>query len=149
MFLFYLGDLPEGLPSCVHLFADDTIDYMAVRSDSDAKTLQKDLEALEAWEKWCQIPVYAAWSVWLAMFYKIHNGLVGIERLNIKAETTWEIKTDNMASYFKAGQHDIHSEYSTLPSHSQPRTIMSSPIFPKPSRNRTSFQLVRLFGRRR
>ena len=34
----------------MRLFADDTIVYMTVTNESDAATLQKDLELLEEWE---------------------------------------------------------------------------------------------------
>ena len=43
LFLFYINDLPDGLSSSVRLFADDTIVYMAVTNNDDAKALQDDL----------------------------------------------------------------------------------------------------------
>ena len=53
LFLYYINDIAEGLASKVRLFADDTMVYMAVRNDADAKILQKDLDHLCAWEdKW-------------------------------------------------------------------------------------------------
>ncbi len=54
LFLFYINDLPGNLGSNVRLFADDTIVYIAVSSNSDCLTLQEDLIRLEEWEtKWC------------------------------------------------------------------------------------------------
>ena len=53
LFLFYIKDLPENLTSTVRLFADDTLLYLAVESQSDSNSLQKDLHELENWEnKW-------------------------------------------------------------------------------------------------
>ena len=53
LFLYYINDIAEGLSSTVRLFADDTMIYMAIRNDSDAEALQKDLDLLCEWEaKW-------------------------------------------------------------------------------------------------
>ena len=48
--LFYINDLPDNLSSTVRLFADDTLLYLAVESQSDTNSLQKDLYELENWE---------------------------------------------------------------------------------------------------
>ena len=50
LFLYYINDIPTGLTSTVRLFADDTIVYLAIKSNSDASTLQKDLDKLASWE---------------------------------------------------------------------------------------------------
>ena len=50
LFLFYINDLPDNLSSTVCLFADDTLLYLAVESQSVANSLQKDLYELENWE---------------------------------------------------------------------------------------------------
>jgi hypothetical protein len=53
LFLFYINDMPEGICSRVRLFADDTIVYLTITSDTDADYLQEDLEKLAEWEgKW-------------------------------------------------------------------------------------------------
>ena len=53
IFLYYINDIAQGLTSTVRLFADDTMIYMAIKSDQDAKALQKDLDLLCDWEnKW-------------------------------------------------------------------------------------------------
>jgi hypothetical protein len=51
LFLYYINDIPAGLASTVHLFADDTIAYLAIKSNRDALTLQQDLDKLSNWEK--------------------------------------------------------------------------------------------------
>ena len=56
IFLAFISDLPEAVNhSDSSLFADDCLLYRLVRSDSDAKRLQEDLEALEKWEKMWQM----------------------------------------------------------------------------------------------
>jgi hypothetical protein len=45
--------MPQELSSTVRLFADDTIVYLTISSDTDAQTLQSDLAKLGIWEqKW-------------------------------------------------------------------------------------------------
>jgi hypothetical protein len=48
--LFYINDLPQGFYSTVGLFADDTVVYLTVSSDSDCSKLQSDLDKLAKWE---------------------------------------------------------------------------------------------------
>ena len=50
LFLFYINDLPESLVSNIRLFADDTIVYLTIHSDSDTQVLQRDLDKLAEWE---------------------------------------------------------------------------------------------------
>ena len=51
LFLYYINDIPDGLKSTIRLFADDTIIYLAIKSNDDAKSLQEDLDKLAEWEK--------------------------------------------------------------------------------------------------
>ena len=50
LFLLYINDMPKDINSTVRLFADDTIAYLAIKSNDDAKTLQEDLDKLAKWE---------------------------------------------------------------------------------------------------
>ena len=50
LFLYYINDIPAGLTSTIRLFADDTIAYLAIKSNRDALTLQQDLDTLSNWE---------------------------------------------------------------------------------------------------
>ena len=50
LFLFYINDLPQRLYSTVRLFADDTVVYLTVSSDSERSKLQSDLDKLAKWE---------------------------------------------------------------------------------------------------
>ena len=53
LFLFYINDIAHELTSTVRLFADDTMIYLAIKSEADAEELQKDLDKLVVWEqKW-------------------------------------------------------------------------------------------------
>ena len=51
LFLFYINDITEGLNSTVRLFPDDTMCYLTVKSEQDAKVLQEDLDKLTTWEQ--------------------------------------------------------------------------------------------------
>ena len=65
LFLLFINDFAEDLESVVRLFADDTIAYLTIDGDTDAKRLQRDLDRLAQWgitwqidfhpEK-CQVP---------------------------------------------------------------------------------------------
>ena len=53
LFLHYINDLPEGIGSTVRLFADDTVMYLAIASQTDSHKLQTFLNNLAKWEtKW-------------------------------------------------------------------------------------------------
>ena len=51
LFLYYINDIPAGLTSTIRLFADDTISYLAIKSNRDALKLQQDLDKLSNWKK--------------------------------------------------------------------------------------------------
>ena len=50
LFLLYINDLPDNLQSSVKLFADDTLLYGVIASDTDCDHLQDDLWKLEQWQ---------------------------------------------------------------------------------------------------
>ena len=50
LFLTYINDMPESVSSRCHLFADDSIIYREVTTESDCVSLQQDLDKLEQWE---------------------------------------------------------------------------------------------------
>ena len=53
LFLCYINDLPDQVSSGCRLFADDSILYREISTPDDSTQLQKDLDALAAWEsKW-------------------------------------------------------------------------------------------------
>ena len=49
-FLVFINDLPKNLTSSVKLFADDCIVFRKIAGPEDAGMLQKDLDALTAWQ---------------------------------------------------------------------------------------------------
>ena len=51
LFLCYINDLPSSVSSNVRLFADDSIMYQKIKSQTDCQSLQCDLTKLESWEK--------------------------------------------------------------------------------------------------
>ena len=54
MFLVFINDFPCYVKSRVRLFADETVIYLTVKSESDCQQLQDDLRSLEKWESnWC------------------------------------------------------------------------------------------------
>ena len=46
MFLLYINDIAIGIPSPLHLFADDCLLYRTINSIEDSLILQKDLDLL-------------------------------------------------------------------------------------------------------
>ena len=53
LFLMYINDINENIQSSIRLFADDSIIYRKMNSNSDHQILQTDLIQLEKWsDKW-------------------------------------------------------------------------------------------------
>ena len=49
LFLYFINDLPTALTSKGRLFADDTLVYLSVQSEEDARCLQVDLDRIADW----------------------------------------------------------------------------------------------------
>ena len=53
LFLIYVNDLPEWIKTNIRMFADDTKIWTRIAADTDAESLQRDLNSLGSWsEKW-------------------------------------------------------------------------------------------------
>ena len=53
LFVIFINDMPESVKSDVFLYADDTKLFREINSESDADTIQEDLDHLYTWsEKW-------------------------------------------------------------------------------------------------
>jgi hypothetical protein len=50
-FFIFINDLPECVTYNTRLLTDDVIVYKEIKSQSDTLELQKDIIALEEWEK--------------------------------------------------------------------------------------------------
>ena len=50
MFLVFINDLPCNFKARVPLFANDTIIYLTIKSESNCRQLQDDFHSLEKWE---------------------------------------------------------------------------------------------------
>ena len=53
LFLLFVNDLPDWIRSSIKMFADDTKLWTAIKSVTDSKELQDDLNCLKSWsDKW-------------------------------------------------------------------------------------------------
>ena len=113
LFLAYINDLPDSLKSRARLFADDTIVYLTITSESDAETLQDDLLKLEQWESdWsmefnpdkCEVIRVTKKQKPIIFPYKLHNiELKATENakylgITINDEFSWKPHIENKAS---------------------------------------------------
>ncbi len=55
LFIIYINDIGSNIESKARLFADDCVLYREVRSTSDSKTLQNDLDKLAKWSNTWQL----------------------------------------------------------------------------------------------
>ena len=58
LILYYVSDIPAGFDSTIRLFADDTIAYLVIKSNSDTINLQRDLDELAQWEQLWKMAFY-------------------------------------------------------------------------------------------
>ena len=47
----FINEMPEVTLSDTSLFADDGLLYREIKTETDSEELQKDLDALEEWER--------------------------------------------------------------------------------------------------
>ena len=75
LFLFFINDLAEELHSTVRLFADDTIAYLTVDSEGDARKLQEDLDKLAHWGDLWQMEFHPAKCYVLRVSKKLKSNI--------------------------------------------------------------------------
>ena len=113
LFLYYINDIAEQLTSTTRLFADDTMIYMAVKGESDAKLLQADLDRLTQWEdKWmmqfhpdkCEVITITRKKNPQEYEYSIHGHIlrhvdcIKYLGLNISADLRWNRHVDRVVA---------------------------------------------------
>ena len=111
--LFFLAYIwPDSLKSRARLFADDTIVYLTINSQSDAQTLQDDLLKLEQWESdWsmelihkCEVIHVTKKKSPIIFPYKLHNAeLKSTENakylgVTISNDFKWKPHNENLTS---------------------------------------------------
>ena len=57
LFILYLNELPEGIPSQVSLLADNCLLYWEINTINDCQELQKDINTLCNWESMWQMKI--------------------------------------------------------------------------------------------
>ena len=85
LFLTFINDMPESVSSRCHLFADDSIIYREVITESDCDILQEDLLQLEKWEK-----------TWGMSFNPTKCIIIHISRKKAPILRTYHIKGTNL-----------------------------------------------------
>jgi hypothetical protein len=91
LFLFYINDMPEVIKSTVQLFADDTIAYLTISSDSDASDLQSDLDKLATWE-----------TTWKMSFHPDKCNVLTIRRKTNPIRTSYTLLGHTLSSISSA-----------------------------------------------
>ena len=85
LFLCYINDLPEGVSSYCHLYADDVLLYRNIEGKNDCLSLQADLNALQEWEQlWqvkfnpskCHCISFSNSQTPIKLGYTIHNNFI-------------------------------------------------------------------------
>jgi hypothetical protein len=84
----------------VRLFADDTIAYLTISSDQDARTLQSDLDKLEKWE-----------TSWLMAFSSVK--VIYAKNLRSSSQSGWSLRNIHI-SKTKLARVDKKKSWYTL-----------------------------------
>ena len=112
LFLAYINDLPDSLKSKPRLFADDTIVYLIINSNSDPDTLQNDLYKLGWVANWpmefhfdkCEVVRVTKTKNPIIFPYKLHNFELRTTEnakylgVNISRDFNWKTHIDNISS---------------------------------------------------
>ena len=80
--LLFINDLAEDLESVVRLFADDTIAYLTIDSQSDSDWLQRDLDRLAQLETLWQMEFHPEKCQVLRVSKKLKPVYSGLYSLN-------------------------------------------------------------------
>src|SRR5215469_17365490 len=89
LFLIYVNDLPDCLPSTVNskLFADDAKLYIRVRAGVDVDNFQSALDSIATWSLTWQLPIATSKCLTLVLLYRsndnYYNNIDGIEIVNV------------------------------------------------------------------
>ena len=84
----------------MRLFADDTIAYLTISSDQDARTLQSDLDKLEKWE-----------TSWLMAFSSVK--VIYAKNLRSSSQSGWSLRNIHI-SKTKLARVDKKNSWYTL-----------------------------------
>ena len=89
-FLLYINDLPDTIDSQRRLFADGTVLYRTITSDSDHHGLQTDLDQLTEWAMAWDIQLHAAKCIVMNISKKRHPSKLTYSLHNIDLWSTFK-----------------------------------------------------------
>ena len=98
LFLSFINDMPECISSKCRLFADDSIIYREVHTDSDCTQLQEDYDSLERWEK-----------IWGMCFNPSKCNIIHISREKEPILQKYQIKGTDLGEVDTATYLGIHA----------------------------------------
>ena len=130
--LLYINDLPDTLYSQVRLFADATVLYTTIKSDTDHHILQTDLDKLSEWAMACDMQFHPDKCLVMNISKKRHPSKFTYSLLNTDLKTTdtakyldrhqsrYEVDKTHNTNLFTCQQSTwIHQKkcQNTIPSH--------------------------------